>query len=134
MDASVLIAFERGDLDLDRFVRGREDTGVLCSVITASELLHGVHRATSAAGRARREAWVEAVLSRLPLLDVDLAAARTHARLWAELAAVGKIIGAHDLWLGSQAIAAGHIMVTVNVRDFRRVPGLDVEVWHARNS
>ena len=132
IDASVLIAFERGRLDLNGLVRGREETGVLCSVITASELLHGVHRATTAAGRARREAWVEGILSHLALLDVDLAAARTHARLWAELAATGKTIGAHDLWLGAQAVSAGHTMVTVNVRDFARIPGLEVEVWRSR--
>ena len=131
IDASVLIDFERGELDIDELVRGREDVGVLCSVITASELLHGVHRATTTSRRARREAWVEAVLARIPLQDIDLRAARTHARLWAELATAGKAIGAHDLWLGSQAIAAGHVLVTVNVRDFRRIPGLDLEVWPA---
>jgi len=38
-----------------------------------------------------------------------------HARLWAELAAVGTTIGAHDLWLGSQAIAAGHTMRSAGV-------------------
>jgi len=74
---------------------------------------------------------VEAVLARLPLLDVDLASARTHARLWADLVSAGTSIGAHDLWLGSQAVAAGHIMVTVNARDFRRIPGLQIEVWKA---
>ncbi len=131
IDASVLIEFERGALDLDRLIRGREQVGVLCSVITASELLHGVHRATTAARRARREAWVEGVLARLPSLEIDLAAARAHARLWAELAAAGKAVGAHALWLAAQSIAGGHTMVTVNVRDFRRIPGLDLEVWPA---
>ncbi|MEX1184414.1 MAG: hypothetical protein WEF86_14475 [Gemmatimonadota bacterium] len=44
--------------------------------MTASELLHGVHRAVDPAARARRGAWVEAMLERFPLLPIDLAAAR----------------------------------------------------------
>ena len=129
IDASVLIAIERGDVDLARAVEGQEDRPALLSVITASELLHGVHRATTAATRARREAWVEAVLARIPLLDVDLAAARAHARLWAELATRGTPIGAHDMWLAAQALAGGHAVVAANARKFARVPGLEVEVW-----
>lgn len=128
IDASVFIAFERQQLDLQPFVAGR-DEGVLCSVVTASELLHGVHRATNAGTRTRREAWVEALLARLPLLDVDLAAARAHARLWADLAARGAIIGAHDLWLAAQAISADHTIATANAREFKRVRGLRVEIW-----
>ena len=129
IDASVLIAFERDALDVDAFVGSRREVGALLSVITASELLHGVHRAAAAARRARREAWVEGVIARLPLLEIDLPAARAHARLWAELAARGKMIGAHDLWLAAQAVAGGHVLITANEREFDRVPGLDVEVW-----
>jgi tRNA(fMet)-specific endonuclease VapC len=98
-------------------------------VITASELLHGVHRATDSGIRARRAAFVEAVLVRLPLLAVDLSCARAHARLWAELRQSGAIIGPHDLWLAGTCVAHGLTMVTGNVREFARVPGLDIEVW-----
>jgi tRNA(fMet)-specific endonuclease VapC len=129
IDASVLIGFERGTVDLVGFIGSRTVVGVLLSVITASELLHGVHRAKPAARRARREAWVEGVIARIPLLEIDLAAARAHARLWAELASSGTMICAHDLWLAAQAIAAGLILVTANAREFRRVSGLKVEVW-----
>lgn len=129
IDASVLIEFERATLDLEPFIGSRGEVGVLLSVITASELLHGVHRARQPAIRARREAWVEAVLGQFPVLEVDLPAARAHARLWAELAASGKMIGAHDLWLAAQAIASGHTLVTANAREFQRVPGLEMEVW-----
>jgi tRNA(fMet)-specific endonuclease VapC len=129
IDASVLIEFERGSLELEPLVASHGDAGVLLSVITASELLHGVHRARQPGIRARREAWVEAVLGQFPVLEVDLPAARAHARLWAELAVSGKMIGAHDLWLAAQAIASGHTLVTANAREFQRVPGLQMEVW-----
>ena len=129
IDASVLIEHERGRVDPERHLRGREQEEFFLSVVTASELLHGVHRAPDPNVRARRSAFVEAVLERFSLLPVDLAVARAHARLWAGLMAEGRLIGPHDLWLAATCLAHGLTMVTGNVREFARVPGLTVESW-----
>jgi predicted nucleic acid-binding protein len=110
-------------------VAQRREEEFFLSVMTASELLHGVHRAIQPEVRSKRSAFVEAILARFPLLPVDVATARAHAQAWAELAAAGQIIGAHDLWLAATCIAHGLTMVTANVREFVRVPGLAVEVW-----
>jgi predicted nucleic acid-binding protein len=131
IDASILIEHERGRLDLGHRLMGREREELFLSTITASELLHGVHRARDAAQRSRRSAWVEAVLDRFSLLPVDLATARAHARLWAELAEDGLVIGPHDLSLAAACIAHGLALATANVREFRRVRGLDIEDWLA---
>lgn len=131
IDASVLIGFERGHVAIEQKLSGREDEEFFLSVVTASELLRGVHRAKSADARARRAAFVEAVLSRFPLLSVDLPTARAHAQLWAELASNGKMIGPHDLWIAAACIAHGLMLFTANVREFRRVPGLAIESWTA---
>ena len=98
-------------------------------MITVSELLHGVHRATDPAVRARRSAFVESVLDELPIVGVDLLTARTHAELWAELARRGESIGAHDLWLAATCVGRGLTLITGNAREFRRVPALELEVW-----
>jgi tRNA(fMet)-specific endonuclease VapC len=129
IDASILIEAERGRLALEPHVERHRDEESFLSVITASELLHGVRRATRPDVRAKRSAFVEGILERFPLLAVDLACARAHARLWAELRSVGTIIGPHDLWLAASCLAHGLTMVTGNVREFERVPGLAVEVW-----
>lgn len=129
IDASVLIDRERGRLDLSERIRGREQEEFFLSVVTASELLHGVHRARSSSVRARRSAFVEAVLERFPILPIDVATARSHARIWADLAAAGDLIGSHDLWLAATCLADGLALATGNARDFERVPGLEVEVW-----
>jgi tRNA(fMet)-specific endonuclease VapC len=129
IDASILIEAERGRLDLASRVTDRPDEEAFVSVITASELLHGVHRAAQADQRARRAAFVEGLLQRLPVLDVDLATARAHARTWADLAAAGERIGPHDLWLAATCIAHGLTLITANVREFARVPGLRLESW-----
>jgi predicted nucleic acid-binding protein len=99
-----------------------EPTGI--AAITASELLHGVHRATEQ-HRPRREAFVEAVLAAFPPLPFDLIAARAHARLWAHLAASGLDVGAHDRIVAATAIAAGWRVATANVRHFDPIPGLE---------
>lgn len=136
LDTTVFIALERAARALPR--RGAmaevgrrlevtlgpaEDVGI--AAITASELLHGVHRATPE-HRPRREAFVEAVLAAFPPLSFDLLAARAHARLWAALASTGTDVGAHDRIVAATAIAAGWRVATANVRHFERVPGLDV--------
>jgi tRNA(fMet)-specific endonuclease VapC len=129
IDASILIEAERGRLVLDPHVVHRQEEECFLSVITASELLHGVYRAAQPQQRARRSAFVEGILERFPLLQIDLATARAHARVWAELAVVGTLIGPHDLWLAATCIAHGLTMVTGNAREFERVPGLHIETW-----
>ena len=129
IDASILIEAERGRLDLESHVAQRQDEEFFLSVITASELLHGVHRAVQPEVRTKRAAFVEGILERFPLLPVELATARAHAQVWAELMTAGQMIGPPDLWLAATCIAHGLTMVTANVREFTRVPGLKVEVW-----
>src|ERR1035437_6937439 len=81
-----------------------EEVGI--AAITASELLHGVHRATPA-HRARREAFVEGVLPAFPPFPFDLLAARAHARLWAGLVSSGMDVGAHDRLLPGPPLPPG---------------------------
>lgn len=121
---------ERGRLDVDPWIdRHSPDEGFHVSAVTASELLHGVHRASDAGVRARRAAFVEGVIDRFPVLPIDLAVARSHARLWADLTTAGTLIGSHDLWLAASCVVHNLTMVTANRREFERVPGLVVEVW-----
>jgi tRNA(fMet)-specific endonuclease VapC len=76
IDSSVLIATERQALHLDAAMVAFADEPVGMAAITASELLHGVHRAASAAQRQRRETFVERLLAVLPVLPFDLVTAR----------------------------------------------------------
>ena len=129
IDSSILIAAERGALDLPSIIAEYEEVDFALSAITASEFLHGVHRAESSKRRVRREAFVETLLARLPIIPFDLIAARAHARLWAHLSAKGATIGAHDLLIAATAIARGLDVVTRDERSFRRIEGLSVIHW-----
>ena len=129
IDSSVLIAAERGALDLDGILNEHRETEFALSAITASELRHGVHRAKSEARRGRREAFVEAILSSLPVISFDLVAARVHARLWAKLAAKGIAVGQHDLIIAATAVSRGLDVATRDTRSFPKIPGLSILSW-----
>jgi predicted nucleic acid-binding protein len=95
------------------------------SVITVSELLHGVHRANGDR-RARRSAFVEHLLAGMRAIKITEAIARAHAELWAQLSVQGRLIGAHDLWIPATAVTHGMGLATRNASEFERVPGLRV--------
>ena len=126
IDTSIFIALERRGQPFNALALATPDEPVALASITASELLAGVHRADSMARRLRREAFVEAILGLIPVLPFDLRVARAHAQLWAQLAAAGQLIGAHDLLIAATALAHGYAVLTQNLRDFQRVPGLVV--------
>ena len=128
IDTSIIITAEKERRNFANEVQGRDESFFL-SVISASELLHGVHRAQTPGQMARRSAFVEAILTGFPILEIDLATARAHAQLWAALAGSGTMIGAHDLWIGATCLANGLSLATSNIRDFKRVPGLVIEDW-----
>jgi predicted nucleic acid-binding protein len=122
IDTDVFLEQERGGRSLADAV-GDEPWGI--SVITASELLHGVQRARGAV-RARRRAWVEEVLAGAEAVPITSPVARVHAEVWAQLAEAGTVMGQHDLWIGATALAHGLGVVTSNERDVARILGLRV--------
>jgi tRNA(fMet)-specific endonuclease VapC len=118
----LLVAHERDGAAIEALA-GDEERAI--SVITVSELLHGVHRAPGAR-RARRRAFVEHLLAQLEPVPITEPVARVHAEIWALLASRGSVIGSHDLWIAATALAHGFGVATRNDRDFGRVPGLRV--------
>jgi tRNA(fMet)-specific endonuclease VapC len=98
------------------------DKAVSLSIITASELLHGVHRATTDDIRRRRSQFVESLLGSFTLLPVDLAVTRKHAELSATLGAAGKPVEAHDLFIAPTALAYGNKIISRDARSFPNIP------------
>jgi tRNA(fMet)-specific endonuclease VapC len=127
IDSSVLIAAERGQLDFDDISAHYAEEDVAISAVTASELLHGVHRARTAVQRHRRQAFVEGLVAQVPVIAFDLTVARVHASLWAELAKRGVAVGERDLMIGATAIAKDYAIATRDERSFPKIPGLRVQ-------
>ena len=130
IDASILIAVERGQLAADEVFTTPEELGegVAIAAITASELLHGVHR-LAGARRVRAEEFAGRWLDALPVIPFDLEIAHVHATLGAQLASTGTPIGAHDLMIAATALHLDYRVATRDRRSFHRVAGLPVEYW-----
>lgn len=124
LDTCVLIAAERGKLELPALLKSHGTETVYIASITASELLHGVERANTPERRERRAAFVESLLRQIPILDFGLHEARAHARIWAALDQSGKPIGPHDMLIAATAVAGAHSLATLNQAEFARVPAL----------
>lgn len=124
VDTSLLIAGERGVVRFEALLDSLGTDSVAMAAITASELLYGCHRAIDPGIRARRAAYVDALLDAIPVLPFGLAEARRHAQLWAELARAGSVIGPHDMLIGATALARGDSVATLNQREFARIAGL----------
>lgn len=66
------------------------------------------------------------VLAAFPIVPFDDAAARVHARIWAELAVTGNAPGAHDLMIAATALSRGWRLATYDAGDFDRIPDLEL--------
>ncbi len=98
------------------------------SSITLGELVYGSLR-LGPRGRALLERLEERLLTHLPVLPFDTAAARSYGELRADLEARGTLIGDADMRIGAIALARSLTIVTGNVRHFKMIPGLRVENW-----
>ncbi len=124
LDTNVFIYSERSDESID-FSKWEEYGDVYISAITVSELLVGVHYANSDARKTRRSAFVESVIAKMPVLSFSTEEARVHAGIFASLAKQGQMIGAHDLIIAATAIVHNCAVLTENLSEFERVPGLE---------
>jgi tRNA(fMet)-specific endonuclease VapC len=130
-DTSTLIGLERTSSSLEKLVKERESEPFGISIISASELLHSVHRADSEARRELREAFVEKILESFPLYPFDLSASRVYARLWAQFIKKGVVVGTHDLMIASTCLSLGFSVLTAEIRDYRKIEGLRIEEFPA---
>ena len=124
LDTSVLIAAEKGRLDLSALFSVIGEEPVMIAAITASELLHGVERARTAEIQERRSRYVEWIINNLGVAAFGIPEARAHARLWAQLSVQGQSIGPYDLLVAATALSLGFSLATLNKKEFKRVPGL----------
>jgi len=125
LDADVIIRGEKGAFDLEAWVAGQPDEAFEVAAVTVAELWHGVERAT-VPHKGRRQQYLQRVLAPLPVAPYTEQTAYEHARIWAQLEAAGRMIGAYDLIVAATAVERGSAVATFNRRHFDRVPGLKV--------
>lgn len=109
---------------IDRFRAGRI---VVCPIVIG-ELRYGIARSSRPENATAR---LDALLSVVRPVALDEATSAHYGAIRADLERRGKIIGNNDLWIAAHACASRLILVTHNIREFARVPGLKVEDWIA---
>ncbi len=103
---------------------GREAVAV--SVVTVLELRHGAENSQQPVASHLR---LDFFLKPIPVLNFEQDDALAGARVRAHLQLRGTPIGDFDNLIAAQAIARNLILITNNVLEFARVPGLQVENW-----
>jgi len=126
-DTNIISAMMRGEprAVLSRVANLAPERFHLSGIVRA-ELLAG---AELSARRALLRSSIAALTSGMTPAPFDAGDAEAYARIRAALARKGAIIGPMDLLLAAQAVARGLVLVSDNVREFKRVPGLMVENW-----
>jgi predicted nucleic acid-binding protein len=127
LDADVIIQGEKGTFDFGAWAASRADDQFEIAAITVAELWHGVERAAGE-HRITRQQFLRAFLSSVAIIPYTEETAYHHARIWAELEASGKMIGAHDLIVGATALERGSAIATFNKRHFSQIKGLSIIV------
>jgi tRNA(fMet)-specific endonuclease VapC len=107
-----------------RFQQHHGQMGI--SAVTLGELVFGAEHSQQV---ERNLADVEAMAARLEVLPFDSKAAFHFGQIRAALYRAGQPIGPYDMMIAGQARANGLILVTNNVKEFERVPGLLLEDW-----
>jgi tRNA(fMet)-specific endonuclease VapC len=101
--------------------------GEMClSSVSLGELIYGAEKSVHV---ERNLADIEGFAARLEVRAFDNLAVIQFGQLRAELTKSGKVIGPYDMMIAGHARALGLILVTNNIKEFKRVPGLRLENW-----
>jgi len=129
LDTNVFVSLLRGKSVAARDKLASIDPSeIKVSEVVRAELLHGCLRS---ARPTENRKLVDRILSPFERLPFSGDAAEHYATIRADLESRGKTIGPNDLMIAATARAHGAIMVTQNVSEFSRVPGLAIEDWTA---
>lgn len=109
---------------LDRFNECADRMAI--SVITLSELYHGAQKSARLSQNLKA---IEEFVSLLEVLPYTAKASQHYGSIKAMLEKIGQPIGVNDLHIAAHARSEGLTVVTNNVSEFARVPGLLVENW-----
>ena len=130
LDSSVAIAAERRGDTVEKLIEwvvsvaGDQDAAL--SAVGLTELAHGIYRAQSLQIRQRRQAFIEELLRVLTVYPYTTATALLAAKIDGEQQAKGVKIPFSDLLVGVTALELGFSVLTVNVRHFQMIPGLQI--------
>ena len=130
LDSSVLIAVERQGKNawqvLAALTEKLDETEIGISVITLIEMAHGAARADTPERKAKREKFIEELVTAVPVFPITVPIALRTGQLDGENQARGLKVPLPDMLIGVTALELGYSVGTANARHFRQVAGLKV--------
>lgn len=126
LDTNTVIYYFKGVGRVRDHLLGSDPAEVALPTVVLYELEYGAMRMGAA---DRRRQLVDALLSTVVILPFDVAAARSAAKIRADLETQGTPIGPIDVLIAATALASQATLVTHNVREFTRIPGLSIIDW-----
>ncbi len=129
LDSNTISYYFRGDPHVVPRLQALRPVDLGVPAIVEYELRYGLLRMPQEAAAPRLAALAQ-LLRPMQLLPFDSECAAQAARLRVELEALGTPIGPHDTLIAATALRHQATLVTRNVREFARVPGLQVLNWH----
>lgn len=124
-DSCIWVGLASGQVDRQALIDVAGELPIFTSAISIGELSFGVHACNDASERSKRAAYLRQVESR-PVLDVTGHTAAAFGLLAASVKQSGRAPRPryNDLWIASQAIEHGYVLLTLNTGDFADLPGL----------
>lgn len=99
---------------------------VCLSSVVVAELRYGADKSVHP---RRNHRLLDALLGEIPCRAFDASASSSYGKVRSDLERDGRPIGPNDMLIAAHALALGLVLVTDNVREFRRVPRLGLENW-----
>jgi tRNA(fMet)-specific endonuclease VapC len=126
LDTNILSALARNPLGpVYSKIREHGEDSVCTSIIVACEIRFGLEKSGSSMLRDR----MERILASMETLAYEQPVESHYAEIRWQLEKKGTPIGPNDLLIAAQARHLGLTLVTDNVDEFKRVPGLEIENW-----
>jgi predicted nucleic acid-binding protein len=130
LDSSIVISAERHGDTVAQLLRNiatvTTDQEIALSAIGLAELIHGVYRANTPERRKMREAFINGLIDIVGVYPFTKEIAFIAGKIDGEQQAKGVVIPFADLLIGATALSLGYSVLTVNPRDFGRIPSLSV--------
>lgn len=130
LDTNIISYFLRGASPaLNQRILESAPEDLVISIISAGELHYGLRKLVPSRRSAQLRHQLDALLVAVVVHALPADAALHYGTIRAKLETSGTPIGGNDLWIAAHALADGLTLVTNNIREFERVPGLLLENW-----
>ncbi len=126
LDTNILIYFFKGLGNVPQRLLSVSPKDIAVPAVVIYELEYGI---TKSSAPKKRQQQLEELCSLVTVLPFGRTEAKVTADIRAKLEKKGAPIGPHDLLIAGTAIANNAVLVTNNIKEFSRVPKLQIENW-----